>query len=211
VSDLIDVVLHIDRYLAAWTASYGTWVYVILTAIVFCETGLVIAPFLPGDSLLFAAGAVAAVEGAALDPALLIALLSGAAIAGDAVNYAVGRRLGPRVFSGDSKLLNREHVRRAHDFYEKYGGRAIVFARFVPIIRTFAPFVAGMGSMQYRRFALFNVSGGIVWVASFTLLGYWFGSIPAVGRNFHIVVLAIIAVSLIPLVVAWWRSRRGAR
>jgi len=206
--DAIDIFLHLDQHLQAWTADRGPWVYLILFAIIFCETGLVVMPFLPGDSLLFAAGALAAMDGSPLHPAVLVGLLAAAAILGDAVNYAVGYRLGPKVFSRDSRLLNRKHLQRAQDFYEKYGGRTIILARFLPIIRTFAPFVAGIGKMQYRRFALFNVTGGVVWVASFILAGYWFGNIPAIKRNFHVVILVIILISVAPIVVEYVRNRR---
>ncbi len=210
IRDLIDVFLHLDKYLSAWTADRGAWVYLILIAIIFCETGLVVAPFLPGDSLLFAAGALTALDGSPLNVWVLIAALSAAAIVGDAVNYAIGRRIGPKVFARtDSRLLNAKHLQRAQAFYDKYGGRTIVLARFMPIIRTFAPFVAGIGKMPYRRFAMFNVAGGTVWVASFLLAGHWFGNIPAIKRNFHIVIVAIVAISVAPIAIEWWRSRRA--
>jgi membrane-associated protein len=209
VRDLIDVFLHLDQYLQAWTADRGAWVYLILFTIVFCETGLVVTPFLPGDSLLFAAGALTAMERSPLDVWILVVLLTVAAIVGDAVNYAIGRRVGPKVFRRtDSRLLNVAHLRRAQAFYDRYGGRTIILARFVPIIRTFAPFVAGIGKMAYRRFAAFNVVGGLVWVASFTLAGHWFGNIPAIKRNFHVVILAILVISVVPIAIEWWRARR---
>jgi membrane-associated protein len=209
VSGLLDVILHLDKHLAEWTQALGGWVYVVLFAIVFAETGLVIAPFLPGDSLLFAAGAIAALPGSPLSPGWLIVLLSAAAILGDAVNYAIGRRVGPAIFqSTTSKLLNRKHLERTHRFYEKYGGRTIIIARFVPIVRTFAPFVAGIGEMRYARFALYNVTGGIVWVALFVLAGYLFGNIPVVQRNFPLVILAIIVLSVLPIVIEAVRVRR---
>jgi membrane-associated protein len=209
VSGLLDVILHLDKRLAEWTQALGGWVYVVLFAIVFAETGLVIAPFLPGDSLLFAAGAIAALPGSPLSPVWLIVLLSAAAILGDAVNYAIGRRVGPAIFqSTTSKLLNRKHLERTHRFYEKYGGRTIIIARFVPIVRTFAPFVAGIGEMRYARFALYNVTGGIVWVALFVLAGYLFGNIPVVQRNFPLVILAIIVLSVLPIVIEAVRVRR---
>jgi membrane-associated protein len=207
----LDVFLHLDQHLAKWTADRGPWVYVILAAIIFCETGLVVTPFLPGDSLLFAAGALAALDGSPLNVWFMVALLSAAAILGDAVNYAIGYRVGPKVFDRpDSRLLNPRHLRKAQAFYEKYGGRTIILARFVPIVRTFAPFVAGIGKMAYRRFAAFNVVGGVVWCAIFLLAGYFFGNIPAIKRNFHIVIVAIIAISLAPIAIEWWRARRAA-
>ena len=209
LGQLLDIVLHLDQHLARWTQEMGGWVYVVLFAIVFAETGLVIAPFLPGDSLLFAAGAIAALEGSPLSPVWLVILLSAAAILGDAVNYTVGRRIGPSIFhSSTSRLLNRKHLEKTRKFYEKYGGRTIIIARFVPIVRTFAPFVAGIGEMRYARFALYNVTGGIAWVGLFVVAGYLFGNLPIVQRNFHVVILAIIVLSVIPIVVEAWRARR---
>lgn len=209
IGDLVDVFLHLDQHLQVWTLDLGAWVYIILIAIVFCETGLVVTPFLPGDSLLFAAGALAAVDGSPLHVGLMIALLTAAAIVGDAVNYAVGRRIGPKVFTREnSRLLNIRHLRRAQQFYDQYGGRTIILARFVPIVRTFAPFVAGVGMMEYRRFAAFNVVGGVVWVTLFTLAGYWFGNLPVIKRNFHVVILVIIAISVAPIMIEAWRGRR---
>ncbi len=209
LSQVLDVILHLDQHLARWTQEMGGWVYVVLFAIVFAETGLVIAPFLPGDSLLFAAGAIAALEGSPLDPVWLVVLLSAAAILGDAVNYTIGRRIGPSIFhSSTSRLLNRKHLERTRRFYEKYGGRTIIIARFVPIVRTFAPFVAGIGEMRYARFALYNVTGGIAWVALFVVTGYLFGNLPIVQRNFHVVILAIIVLSVMPIVVEAVRARR---
>ena len=206
----LDVILHLDQHLARWTQEMGGWVYVILFVIVFAETGLVIAPFLPGDSLLFAAGAIAALPGSPLNPVWLAVLLSAAAILGDAVNYTVGRKIGPSIFrSSTSRLLNRKHLEKTHRFYEKYGGRTIIIARFVPIVRTFAPFVAGIGEMSYRRFAIYNVTGGIAWVGLFVASGYLFGNLPIVQRNFHLVILAIIALSILPIVVEMVRARRA--
>jgi membrane-associated protein len=206
---LLDIILHLDQHLARWTQEMGGWVYVVLFAIVFAETGLVIAPFLPGDSLLFAAGAIAALEGSPLSPVWLVIFLSAAAVLGDAVNYTVGRRIGPSIFhSSTSRLLNRKHLEKTRRFYEKYGGRTIIIARFVPIVRTFAPFVAGIGEMRYARFALYNVTGGIAWVALFVGAGYLFGNLPIVQRNFHVVILAIIVLSVLPIVVEAWRARR---
>jgi membrane-associated protein len=211
MSQIVDIFLHLDRHLDHWASEMGPWLYVVLFAIVFCETGLVVTPFLPGDSLLFAVGALAATGSAiALVPVILI--LCAAGILGDAVNYAIGKRIGPVVFSREkSRLLNREHLMRAHRFYEKHGGKTIIIARFVPIIRTFAPFVAGIAKMGYPRFAAFNVIGGISWVLIFTLAGYWFGNQPFVKRNFQYVILAIIVISVIPVAVEFWRARRDAR
>jgi membrane-associated protein len=211
VSQFIDILLHLDRYLDSWAAELGPWLYAVLFLVVFCETGLVITPFLPGDSLLFAVGALAA-AGTAIDVTLVIVLLCIAAILGDAVNYAIGRRVGPKIFAKEtSRFLNKEHLLRAHRFYEKHGGKTIIIARFIPIIRTFAPFVAGIGEMSYRRFALFNVTGGIAWVVGFTLAGYWFGNLPIVKKYFTLVILAIIVLSVIPAVVEIWRARRAAK
>jgi len=207
---LIDLVLHLDKHLAELTQQYGTSVYLILFAIVFCETGLVITPFLPGDSLLFAAGAVAAVEGSGLDPVLLGALLIVAGILGDTVNYHVGKSIGPRVMSSpSSKLFNKKHLERTHEFFERYGGKTIVFARFVPIVRTFAPFVAGAGAMSYGKFLAYNVGGAFAWVGSLVSLGYFFGNQPLVKKNFSLVVIAIIVLSVLPGVIEYMRARRA--
>jgi membrane-associated protein len=209
--DLLDLVLHLDRHLNDWAAQLGPWLYVLLFAIVFVETGLVILPFLPGDSLLFTLGALTATEGSPVGFVLSGVLLTAAAILGDATNYAIGKRLGPKVFtSTTSRLLNREHLHRAHAFYEKYGPKTIVIARFVPIIRTFAPFVAGIGTMSYPRFATYNVVGALVWVWSVMAAGRLFGDIPIVKENFSVVVLAIIVISVIPIGVEWFRARRAS-
>jgi membrane-associated protein len=187
-------------------AQYGAWVYAILFAIVFCETGLVVTPFLPGDSLLFVAGALAAAGG--MQIGLLIVLLVMAAVLGDAVNYAVGAWFGPKVFRWEnSRFFNRSAFDRTHAFYEKHGGKTVIIARFMPLIRTFAPFVAGVARMRYARFAMFNVSGALLWVLSLTLAGYWFGNLPWVKQNLTLVILAIIAISLAPVAVAWVRSK----
>jgi membrane-associated protein len=200
-------VLHLDRHLSVVIQDYGVWTYLILFVIIFCETGLVVTPFLPGDSLLFAVGTFAATGALDLWGALI--LLSGAAVLGDAVNYAIGRRVGPRVFSDPgSRFLNREHLARTHDFYERYGAKTIVIARFLPIIRTFAPFVAGIARMTYAKFALYNVTGGVAWIAILTVGGYLFGNIPVVRRNFTLVILAIIVLSVLPGVVEVVRHRR---
>jgi membrane-associated protein len=211
---IIDLFLHLDAHLAEFVASYGVWIYALLFAIIFAETGLVVTPFLPGDSLLFAAGAIAATG--ALDVRILLLLLTAAAILGDAVNYSVGRYVGPRVFRAEDhtgtlhKLLNREHLDKAHAFFERHGGKAIVLARFAPIVRTFVPFVAGAGSMTYSAFAFYNVTGAVAWVGICVGGGWLFGEIPIVKENFSIVALGIVAVSLIPIFLEWWKHRRTA-
>lgn len=215
MTELIELFLKLDVHLAEFVSTHGVWVYAVLFTIIFAETGLVVAPFLPGDSLLFAAGAIAATGG--LDVRLLIVLLTVAAILGDAVNYGVGRYMGPRVFrqvdrtSRLQRMLNREHLDKAHAFFGRHGGKAIVLARFAPIVRTFVPFVAGAGSMRYPAFAFFNVTGGILWVAICVGAGWLFGEIPIVKENFSIVALGIIVASLIPIAVEWWRHRDAAR
>jgi membrane-associated protein len=207
LKDLIDLFLHLDTHLNAVIQDYGTWTYLLLFLIVFCETGLVVTPILPGDSLLFAAGAFAA--SGSLDVKWLVILLSIAAVAGDAVNYAIGHFMGPKVFSRpDSRFLKKEYLDRTHQFYEKYGGKTIIIARFVPIVRTFAPFVAGVGSMTYAKFASYNILGGILWVAVCVLAGYAFGNIPIVKQNFTLVILGIIFVSLLPGLIEFLRQRR---
>jgi membrane-associated protein len=204
----VDFFLHLDKHLAEIIARYGIWTNLILFLIVFAETGLVVTPFLPGDSLLFAAGTFAALG--SLDPGLLIVLLSAAAILGDTVNYWVGAYIGPRAFSGEVRWLRKEYLDRTHAFYEKHGGKTIILARFIPIIRTFAPFVAGVGTMTYSRFLLYNVVGGIVWVTLFVLAGYYFGNLPAVRQNFTYVILAIIVLSVMPIVLEFVKARRRA-
>ena len=202
----VELVLHLDQHLVALVRDYGAWTYGILCLIIFCETGLVVTPFLPGDSLLFAVGAVAATG--ALDPETACLLLALAAIAGDNVNYAAGYWIGPVVFSReDSRLLNKRHLVRTHRFYEKYGAKAIIFARYVPIVRTFAPFVAGVGRMAYLRFLGYSVAGGATWIVLLVSAGYFFGNIPVVKENFSLVILAIIAISLLPAVIEFWRAR----
>lgn len=203
---LVDFILHIDEHLDVFIQTYGIWTHLILFLVIFFETGLVVTPFLPGDSLLFAAGAFAA--RGSLKISLLLAMLSFAAVLGDAVNYWIGSFMGPRVFRGkDGKFFSREHLARTKSFYEKHGKKTIILARFVPIIRTFAPFVAGVGKMRYRTFAFYNVAGGLAWVFLFVLGGYFFGNIPFVAHNFEFVILAIIAISLLPLIREWWRRR----
>ncbi len=203
---LMDLLLHLDKHLAALLAQYGSWVYAILFLIIFVETGLVVMPFLPGDSLLFVAGALWAVSGMNVH-ALALALVV-AAILGDSVNYAVGNYLGPKVFHWeDSRWFNRKALDRTHAFYEKHGGKTIVIARFLPFLRTFAPFVAGIGSMTYVRFAAYNVFGALLWVVSLVYAGYFFGNLPIIRNNLTLVILAIIGLSLLPLVIAFVREK----
>ncbi|MGH9867125.1 MAG: DedA family protein [Candidatus Polarisedimenticolia bacterium] len=207
LQSLVDIFLHLDRHLTELTARFGVWTYLILFGIVFCETGLVVTPFLPGDSLLFAAGALAGAG--AFDVWVLMGVLIVAAVLGDTVNYQIGHYVGPKVFTaGHSRWFRKEHLDRTHAFFEKYGGKTIVIARFVPIIRTFAPFVAGVGSMTYARFLAYNVVGGVLWVVSFVLAGYWFGSREFVKKNFSLVIVAIIILSILPGVWEYLRARR---
>jgi len=206
---LIDFILHMDVYLNDIITNYGTWTYGILFLIIFLETGLVVTPFLPGDSLLFAAGTFAAMG--ALNPIYLILLLIVAAIIGDTVNYSIGAYIGPKAFRGDIKFLKQEHLDRTQKFYEKHGGKTIILARFIPIIRTFAPFVAGIGTMKYSKFVTYNVVGAISWVAIFISLGYYFGNIPFVQKNFELVIFAIIFISFIPPVLEVLKSRRESK
>jgi membrane-associated protein len=209
IAHVVDVFLHLDAHLAEWAGVLGPWLYALLFLIVFCETGLVVTPFLPGDSLLFAAGALTALDGSPIGLAPLAALLIVAAVTGDALNYSIGSYVGPAVFTSEhSRLLNRQHLIRTQNFYARHGGKTIFLARFVPIVRTFAPFVAGIGRMPYSYFATWNVTGAVVWVLSFLVAGHWFGQIPTVKRNFHIVIVAIIVISVVPIVVEWLRARR---
>ena len=213
LQNLLNLFLHLDEILPGIVDQLGVWSYVLLFVVIFCETGLVVTPFLPGDSLLFAAGAVAAIA-PQLNIWVLLVVLSVAAILGDTVNYWIGHWVGPAAFSGKIRFLKKEHLDRTHAFYEKYGGKTIILARFVPIVRTFAPFVAGVGAMTYSKFIAYNVIGGILWVFLFTLLGYFFGNFEFVKQNFELVVLAIIAISLVPMiwefVSAKMRGRREA-
>jgi membrane-associated protein len=202
----LDLFLHLDRHLAEVIQNYGAWTYLILAAIVFLETGVVATPFLPGDSLLFAAGTFAALG--SLDLALLLVLLTAAAILGDTLNYWIGRKVGPRVFHENVRYLKREHLERTRRFYERHGGKTIVLARFVPIVRTFAPFVAGIGAMSYPRFLAYNVLGGVLWVVGFVLAGYFFGNLPVVKENFSLAILAIVLLSVTPIVYEYARQRR---
>ena len=207
-SDLLSWFLHLDQHLAELAGQYGGWIYGILFLIVFCETGLVVTPFLPGDSLLFAAGTLAAIG--QMNVHALFLLLTAAAIIGDTVNYAAGHYFGEKVFSPDARVLKQAYLDRTHQFFERHGGKTIVIARFVPIVRTFAPFVAGAGSMNYSRFLFYNVTGAIAWTASFLYGGYFFGNLPFVKQNFTLVILAIIILSIMPGVVEYWRHRRAA-
>lgn len=200
LASLIDFILHIDQHLIELTQTYGLWIYAILFLIVFCETGLVVTPFLPGDSLLFAAGTVAALGG--MNVHMAAALLLAAAVIGDAANFAVGKYFGEKLFAKpDSRVFKREYLDKTHAFYEKYGGKTIILARFVPIVRTFAPFVAGMGDMHYGRFIRYNVIGALMWVGLLTYAGYFFGELPVVKNNFGLVVIGIIVVSVLPMAV----------
>lgn len=209
IRNAIDFFLHLDKHLAEIISQYGTWTYAILATIVFCETGLVVLPLLPGDSLLFAAGAFAALG--SLDPWVLFLLLAAMAIVGDTVNYWVGAWVGPRAFTGEFRWLKREYMDRTHAFFERHGRKTIILARFVPIVRTFAPFVAGVGTMSYPRFLAYNVIGGVMWVGLFVWAGYFFGNLPVVRDNFSIVILAIIGVSVMPMIVGILQERRRPR
>ena len=200
-----DWIVHLDAHLADFVRLHGTWVYALLFLIVFCETGLVVTPFLPGDSLLFVAGAVAAVGD--MNIVAVVVTLTSAALCGDNVNYWVGRFVGPRVFTLQSRWLNARHLQRAHDFYERHGGKTIILARFVPIVRTYAPFVAGIGAMPYLRYLAFCVAGAVVWVGSLCTVGYFFGNIPMVKNNLTVVILVIVFLSISPGLVAWARAR----
>jgi len=205
----VDFVLHVDVYLSDIIGQYGTWTYALLFVIVFMETGFVVTPFLPGDSLLFAAGTFASpVLGSPLNVWLLFFLLASAAIAGDTANYWIGHAIGERAYTGEIKWIKKEYLDRTHAFFEKHGGKTIFLARFVPIIRTFAPFVAGVGEMTYGYFITYNVVGGIVWVAIFTFGGYFFGNIPLVKENFSLVIIVIILISVIPVFIEAWKARR---
>lgn len=207
LKSLVDLFLHLDEYLAKIILDYGAWTYGILFVVIFVETGLVVMPFLPGDSLLFAAGTFAALG--SLNVWGLIGLLIVAAVVGDAVNYSIGHYLGDRAYN--IKWIKKEYLDKTHAFFEKHGGKAIFLARFVPIVRTFAPFVAGIGKMTYGYFATYNIVGGITWVALFTLLGYFFGNIPFVKANFELVIVAIILISVVPMFVEWWKARRETK
>lgn len=209
IANLIEFVLHLDKHLNLIIQTYGVWTYLLLFLVIFIETGLVVTPFLPGDSLLFAAGTFAALG--SLNVGLLFVLLSAAAIGGDTVNYWIGHFVGPKVFSKENvRFLNKEHLDRTHQFYEKHGGKTIILARFIPIIRTFAPFVAGIGKMTYWRFISYNLIGGLVWPALFLFGGYYFGNIPFVKRNFTLVIVAIILISVLPMIIEFVSHRLRA-
>lgn len=206
--DFIELILHIDRHLAEFASQHGGWIYALLFIIVFCETGLVITPFLPGDSLLFAAGTIAAIG--EMNVHTLFILLAVAAVLGDTVNYAAGHFFGERVFSENARVLKKEYLERTHRFFEKHGGKTIILARFVPIVRTFAPFVAGAGSMNYPRFLSYNIIGGIAWTSLFIYGGYFFGNLPWVKQNFTLVILGIIILSIMPGIIEYWRQRTAS-
>jgi membrane-associated protein len=214
LSQFIEVVLHLNKYLPQWAHTMGPALYVVLFIVIFCETGLVVTPFLPGDSLLFAVGAVCSMvdpntQVAAINVQIIVPLLLAAAILGDLTNYTIGRFIGPRIFvSETSRLLNKKHLLRTQAFYERHGGKAIIIARFAPILRTFAPFVAGIGQMRFRRFVGYSVTGGTGWITAFTLAGYFFGENEVVKRNFHLVIIAIVGISLVPAVVEFLRGRQ---
>jgi len=206
----LDIVLHLDRHLAELLAQYGTWIYAILFLVIFCETGLVVTPFLPGDSLLFVAGALAATGG--MDIWVLAISLFAAAVLGDNLNYWIGRWIGPRVFKWEnSRLFNRAAFDKTHAYFEHHGGKTIIIARFMPIARTFAPFVAGVGKMQYSRFLPLDVAGGALWIFSLTFAGYWFGNLPWIKANLSLMIFGIIGISLLPLAIAWIRAKLAAR
>jgi membrane-associated protein len=206
---ILDLILHLDKHLVELLAQFGPWVYAILFLIIFAETGFVVTPFLPGDSLLFAVGALAAVDSTGtLSAPLLSAALIVAAVLGNSLNYTIGRVIGPRAFSGNIRFLKVEYLHRTEEFFQRYGGMTVVISRFMPIIRTFAPFVAGIGRMHIGRFQLFNIAGGASWVLLFIWGGYWFGNIPAIKQHFGVVTIAIIVVSVLPGVIAFFRGRR---
>ena len=208
ITYLIDLFLHLDKHLSQIIQNYGVWTYLLLFLVIFMETGFVVTPFLPGDSLLFAAGTFASPAlGSSLNIFLLWALLCAAAILGDTVNYWIGHFIGPKAFTGEVRFLKKEYLDRTHEFYEKHGGKTIIIARFIPIIRTFAPFVAGIGAMDYGRFITYNVVGGVVWVTIFTFGGYYFGNLPFVKENFSLVVIAIIFISVVPMIFEFIKQR----
>ena len=213
LAQLIDIILHLDKHLALLVAEHGIWIYAILFTIIFCETGLVVTPFLPGDSLLFVAGALAAegVGGGGMDIQILIAVLLTAAVLGDNVNYAIGRWVGSHIlrWGEGSRFFNRAAYDKAHGFYEHYGAMTMTMARFVPLVRTFAPFVAGVARMTYPRYFVFDFLGAILWVFSLTLAGYWFGNLPVVKNNLSLVIIGIVVLSVLPMLIGWLRERRG--
>lgn len=206
MTQFIDIILHLDQHLLMWINLFGPWIYVLMFLVIFCETGLVVTPFLPGDSLLFALGALSALENG-LDVWILLISLTIAGILGDTVNYHIGKYLGPKVFEQDSRFFKREYLTQTQAFYERWGAFTIVAARFAPIARTFAPFVAGLGSMNYKKFISYNVMGAIAWVFTFILAGHFFGNLPVVKRNFHIVIFGVIFVSVLPMLIPWVKSK----
>lgn len=208
IQAIIDFILHIDDHLVRIVSDYKTWTYLILFLIIFAETGFVVTPFLPGDSLLFAAGAIIANPASGLNILVMCLLLIVAAILGDLVNYHIGKYIGPKAFSGRYRFLKKEYLQKTQAFYDKYGGKTIIYARFVPIVRTFAPFIAGIGTMSYKKFASYNVIGGILWISSFLFLGYFFGGIPVIKDNFSYVIFGIIILSILPPVIELIREKR---
>ena len=207
LTSFIDIILHLDKHLALLVQQYGLWIYAILFAIIFSETGFVVTPFLPGDSLLFVAGAIAALGG--MDIGILMAVLIAAAVLGNMLNYQIGRYLGPKVFHWEnSRFFNKAALEKTHAFYEKHGGKTLIISRFLPLFRTFAPFVAGIGAMSYPRFSMFNVAGAVGWVGSLTVAGYWFGNLPWIQKNLTLVIVAIIVISLVPLFIGWLQHRK---
>jgi membrane-associated protein len=206
MSQFLDIILHLDSHLMEWIGLFGPWIYVLMFLVIFCETGLVVTPFLPGDSLLFALGALAALDDG-LDVYILLVSLTVAGIIGDTVNYHIGKYLGPKVFERESRFFKKEYLVQTQAFYERWGAFTVVAARFAPIARTFAPFVAGIGSMNYRKFLSYNVLGAFIWVFTFVLAGYFFGNLPVVKRNFHIVIFGVIFVSILPMLIPWVKSR----
>ncbi len=207
LKEFLDFFLHLDVHLNDWAAEYGALTYIILFLIIFIETGLIVMPFLPGDSLLFACGALAATDGSPLNVFLLFIIMFVAAVLGDTVNYSIGNYVGPKVFKRDYRFFKREYLLKTEAFYEKYGGKTIIIARFIPIIRTFAPFVAGVGTMKYSRFIAYNVIGAFLWVAGFLIIGYLFGNLPAVKKNFTLVIFGIIFLSILPPFIEYFRNR----
>ncbi len=206
MTNLIDIILHLDQHLLSWIAIFGPWIYVLMFLIIFCETGLVVTPFLPGDSLLFALGALSALDDG-LNVWILLGTLTVAGIIGDTVNYQIGKYLGPKVFDRENRFFKKEYLLQTQAFYEKWGSFTIVAARFAPIARTFAPFVAGIGAMEYKKFISFNIIGAIAWVFTFILAGHFFGNLPVIKRNFHIVIFGVIFVSILPMFVPWIKSK----
>lgn len=208
LTQFIDIVLHLDKHLAILVQQYGVWIYAILFVIIFSETGFVVTPFLPGDSLLFVAGALAAIGEGGMDITVLIAVLAAGAILGNMLNYQIGRFLGPKVFHWEnSRFFNKAALMKTHAFYETHGGKTLVISRFLPLLRTFAPFVAGIGSMTYARFTLFNLIGALAWVLSLTLAGYWFGNMPWIKQNLSVVIIGIIAISLLPVAIGYLKHK----